>query len=164
MKKILVIGCPGSGKSTFARKLQKICQIPVVYLDRLYWNEDKTTVERDVFILKLKEALEMESFIIDGNYLSSMPLRLEACDTVFFLDYQAELCLESVRLRMGTPRPDMPWVETEEDAEFMEFIRDFSIHSRGEILKLLEKHREKNIFVFKTREEADSFLKSLKTE
>jgi hypothetical protein len=65
---------------------------------------------------------------------------------------------------MGTPRPDMPWVETEEDVEFMEFIRDFSIHSRGEILKLLEKHREKNIFVFKTREEADSFLKSLKTE
>ena len=50
MKKIIVIGCPGSGKSTFSKSLHKATNIPLYHLDRLFWNEDKTTVPKSVFL------------------------------------------------------------------------------------------------------------------
>ena len=87
-----------------------------------------------------------------------MEERMEACDTVFFLDYPTELCLASVEARMGKPRPDMPWMETEWDEEFREYIKAFGKETRPKILALLEKHKEKKIYCFKTREEAEKFF------
>ena len=83
MKKVLVIGSPGSGKSTFARKLQDITGLPLVYLDRLQWNADRTVVDRSVFLARL-EKLQMDAWIIDGNYACMLEMRLQVCDTVFF--------------------------------------------------------------------------------
>ena len=93
MKRILVIGCPGSGKSTFSGALQEKTGLPLIHLDRLYWNADRTTVEKEVFRRRLRDALEGETWIIDGDYASTMELRLQRCDTVFFLDYPADVCL-----------------------------------------------------------------------
>lgn len=162
MKKIIVIGCPGSGKSTFSRELHKITKIPLVHLDMLFWNEDKTTVERFVFLKKLEDALKKSHWIIDGNYASTMEMRLKECDTVFFLDYEKELCLKGIEERRGKNRPDIPWVETEEDAEFINFIERFNTQSRPQIIELLEKYSDKKLFVFKNREEADKFLRDFK--
>ena len=158
MKKILIIGCPGSGKSTLARALREITGIELFHLDMMYWNPDKTAAPKEVFRQRLGEAMEQESWIIDGNFASTMPWRMEHCDTVIFLDYPPEICLEGVRARMGKKRSDMPWVETEEDGEFMEFIEKFAEQNRPQILELLEKHPEKNIFILKNREEAEAFL------
>jgi adenylate kinase family enzyme len=161
MKKIIVIGCPGSGKSTFARSLHEKTGIPLCYLDMLYWNPDKTTVGRDVFRARLSEVLQKDNYIIDGNYQSTMEMRLEKCDTVFFLDYDLETCLSGVASRMGKPREDMPWVETEEDPEFMDFIKTYISNSRPQVLALLEKYKDKNIIVFKSREESTEYLQRL---
>lgn len=87
MKKIIIPGCPGSGKSTFARALQKQTGIPLFYLDRMNWNPDRTTVEKDVFLERLQEVLSREEWILDGNYGSTIELRLQACDTAFFLKF-----------------------------------------------------------------------------
>ena len=87
MKKIIILGCPGSGKSTFARALQKQTGLPVFYLDRMNWNPDRTTVEKDVFLERLQEVLNREEWILDGNYGSTIELRLQACDTAFFLKF-----------------------------------------------------------------------------
>ena len=105
MKKVLVIGCPGSGKSTLSRALQKRTQLPLFYLDRMNWNPDRTTVEREVFRKRLQAVLQQEEWIIDGNYASTMELRLQACDTVIFLDYPTQLCLDGVRERQGKCGP-----------------------------------------------------------
>jgi adenylate kinase family enzyme len=161
MERVVVIGCPGGGKSTFARALAEKTGLPLYYLDTMYWNADKTTVEREVFLARLAEALEKSRWIIDGNYLSTMERRMEKCDTVFFLDYPREVCLCGVEARMGKPRDDMPWVETEWDGEFRRLIEDFAVKSRPKILALLEKHAEKEIHVFRTREEASAWLMSL---
>ena len=68
MKKIIVIGCPGSGKSTFARALHNKTGIPLYHLDMMYWNADKTTVGKRAFLERLSAVLEREAWIIDGNY------------------------------------------------------------------------------------------------
>ena len=115
MRKVIIIGCPGSGKSTFARALQDKTGLPLFHLDIMYWNADRTVVSREVFRERLNTVLQQERWIIDGNYGSTMELRMEACDTVFFLDYPLEICLSGVAARKGRPRSDMPWEERVED-------------------------------------------------
>ena len=158
MKKVIVIGCPGSGKSTVSRALHNKTGIPLYHLDMMYWNEDKTTVEKSVFLERLSAVLEKDEWIIDGNYGSTMELRMAACDTVIFLDYPLEVCLDGIRNRRGKPRSDMPWIETEVDADFIEFIRNYTEQQKPKVLELLEKYGDKNIVIFKSREEADAFL------
>jgi adenylate kinase family enzyme len=158
MKRIIIIGCPGSGKSTFARELHKRTNLPLYYLDMLYWNADRTTVAKEEFRRRLGEVLEKDRWIIDGNYNSTMEMRMAVCDTVIVLDYPTEVCLAGIHARRGKVRPDMPWVETGEDAEFEAFVRQFREESRPKILSLLEQYREKEIHVFHDRAEADAFL------
>jgi len=158
MKKIIVIGCPGSGKSTVSRALHNKTGIPLYHLDMMYWNADKTTVEKSLFIERLSVVLEKDKWIIDGNYGSTMELRMAACDTVIFLDYPLDVCLDGIRERRGKPRSDMPWIETEEDAEFIEFIKNYNEQQKPKVLELLEKYSDKNIIIFDSREQADAFL------
>lgn len=159
MEKIIIIGCPGSGKSTFGRKLSSVTGLPLYHLDNLFWNEDRTTVTRDVFDKRLKEVMDKPEWIIDGNYSRTMEIRLKECDTVFFLDYPTEICLEGIEARKGKARSDMPWVEPDDnDEEFIAYIKSFNENNRPEIIELLEKYNMKNIVVFHNREEAEQFL------
>ena len=161
MQKVIVIGCPGSGKSTFSVNLHKKTSLPLYHLDMLYWNADKTTVEKAVFLNRLNKRLAENEWIIDGNYISTLELRLKYCDTIIFLDYPTDICLDGIKARQGKPRPDMPWVETEEDAEFIEFIKNFESETRPRVLELLNKYSYKDIYIFKNRTETEEFLNNL---
>ena len=101
-----------------------------------------------------------DRWIIDGNYSSTMEKRLAACDTVFFLDYPAEVCLDGVRNRRGTVRADLPWIETEEDEEFMDFIRNYERDNRPQVIDLLGKYPDKTAIRFTDRAQAETYLKS----
>ena len=160
MKKIMVIGCPGSGKSTFSRALHKITGIPLFHLDMLNWNSDRTTVDKSVFLERLLNTIQKDEWIIDGNYGSTIELRLQSCDTVIFLDYPLDICLEGVNKRKGKKRTDMPWIENEdeEDTEFIEFIVNYNSQSRPKVMELLDKYSYKDIFIFTNRNEANKFL------
>ena len=158
MKKVLIIGCPGSGKSTFARKLHARTGIPLFYLDMLYHRPDKTTSAPQEFDKKLEVILKQDRWIIDGNYIRTIPMRLEYCDTVFWLDYPLEVCLQGIASRFGKPREDMPWIETQRDEEFMEFVCEFPKVTRPKIAEVLEKNKDKHIVVFHSREEAEEYL------
>ena len=163
MKKIIVIGCPGSGKSTFSRALHKITGIPLFHLDMMYWNSDKTAVEKSVFRERLLKTIQKNEWIIDGNYGSTMELRIQACDTIIFLDYPSDVCLNGIKERRGKVRSDMPWIENEdeEDAEFIEFINNYNSESRPQVMELLKKYSYKNIYVFTSRIEAKGFLNQI---
>lgn len=161
MNRIMVIGCPGSGKSTFSKALHEITDIPLYHLDMMYWNADRTTVDKAVFREKLSGTIQKSQWIIDGNYGSTIELRLKACDTVIFLDYPVDVCLNGIRERRGKVRTDMPWIEKsdEEDAEFIEFIKNYNSQNRPEVMALLDKYSDREIYIFKSRDEADEFLK-----
>lgn len=162
MNRVLVIGCPGSGKSTFARALRDRTGLPLIPIDRLYWNADRTVVPPEVFRTRLARALALPRWILDGNRGSTMAQRMAVCDTVFFLDYPTSVCVSGVLARREQPRPDLPWVEPPDavDAAFMDSIHQYRTQSRPKVLHLLENHPEKAIHIFSTRAQADAFLGS----
>ncbi len=159
MNKVIIIGCPGAGKSTFARKLQDKTQLPLYYLDMLWHKPDRTHITREEFDARLKEIMATDRWIIDGNYMRTIPMRLKECDTVFLLDYPLETCLAGASERVGTKREDMPWTEPELDEEFKQFILDFSQEQLPVIYELLAEHADnKRIIILKSREEAENFF------
>ena len=164
MKKIIVIGCPGSGKGTFSRQLHLILGIPLFHVDLLNWNADKTTVTKELFHKRLNDVLKKESWIIDGNYGSTMAKRLQHCDTVYFLDYPTEICLAGMYERRGKIRTDMPWIESTDDvdADFISFIKEYNSVNRPKVLELLSLYVTKAIHIFHNRDEATEYISKLK--
>lgn len=161
MKRVLVLGSPGSGKSTFSRKLSKKTGLPNCYLDQLFWNADKTTVSREIFEKRLDKELTKATWIMDGNYSFTLKKRLEYCDTIFLLDYPTEVCLDGVRNRIGKVRPDMPWIEEKIDPEFMDYIKNFRIEQLPQEMAILNEYKDKKLIVFKNRNEANQYLSKL---
>ena len=162
MQKVIIIGCPGAGKSTFARALRDVTNLPLYYLDMIWHKPDKTNVTREEFDARLNQIIRGDEWIVDGNYQRTLEVRLAACDTVFLLDYPLEVCLAGAQSRVGTPREDMPWLETEFDEEFKQWIMDFPSMQRPQMDELLENYKEnKNIFVFKSRTEAAEYIESI---
>ena len=161
MQKIIVIGCPGSGKSTFSRALRDRLNLPLYYLDMIWHKPDKTNVSREEFDEKLSSILKEESWIIDGNFNRTLEMRMQACDTVFLLDFPVDVCLSGVESRIGKKREEMPWVEEEFDPEFKEWIINFGNDKLPYIYQLLEKYNDKNIVIFKSRSDISEYLSRL---
>ena len=161
MKKVIVIGCPGGGKSTFSRALQTVTGLPLHHLDQLYWNADRTAVSEDILEERIGNVLQQDAWILDGDYHRTLEMRLRACDTVFFLDYSAEICLAGITARLGVKRPDMPWVEEKPDPELFELIHAYSLEKKPDILRLLQQYPEKQIVIFRDRDDASSYLLNL---
>ena len=160
MKRVVVIGCPGAGKSTFSRKLAAKTGLPLHYLDMIWHRADRTVIGREEFDLQLGRLVKEDEWIIDGNYARTLPVRLAHCDTVVFFDLPSEICIEGARSRLGQERVDMPWTDDELDPEFLQWIADFPRNVVPEINRHL-KNYDKTIIRFHSREEADVFISAL---
>ena len=115
MKKIIIIGCPGSGKTTFAQKLSDKSRLPLFYLDAIWHKPDRTHISRDEFDARLGKILSLDEWIIDGNYSRTLERRIAACDTVILFDLPTDVCLEGAVARIGKKRPDMPFPIEEQE-------------------------------------------------
>ena len=158
MKRVIVLGCPGSGKTTFARELQRRTGLPLIHLDSIWWKADRTHITRSEFDQRLAALLGRDEWIIDGDYSRTYQVRVEACDTVIFLDYAQALCMAGIRARVGQARPDMPWTEDTLDPELVEEVRKYETVQRPVILELLRQHPEKETHIFRTRKESEQWL------
>ena len=154
----MVIGCPGSGKSTFARSLAEKLGISLYHLDAIWHRPDKTHITREEFDTRLAEIMTTDTWIIDGNYSRTVERRISACDTVFLFDLPTEVCLDGAIARLGKERDDIPWTEATLDSRLKQDIEEFSTKNLPTIYSLLEKYSDKNIIIFKTREAANIYL------
>lgn len=163
MERVIIIGCAGAGKSTFARGLRDVTGLPLYYLDRLWHRPDRTTVTRAEFDAGLEEILRRDRWIIDGNYRRTLEVRLRACDTVFLLDMPLEVCLAGAAARIGKRREDLPWLETEFDEEFRQWILHFPERNLPELYETVERYRQgRRTVVFRSREETETYLEELR--
>lgn len=165
MKRILVIGCCGSGKSVFARKLGEITGFPVTHMDLIFWKENWAHITREQMNKELEKIYPNETWIIDGNYSSTLENRIKQADTIFFLDLPEEVCIQSEKERRGKPRPDLPsYLKEEYDPEFEQFIKDFKTNERPFIFKLMNDYSNKEYIVFTSRDEVNNYIENYKNK
>ncbi|MDE6852296.1 MAG: adenylate kinase [Lachnospiraceae bacterium] len=162
MEKVIVIGSPGAGKSTFARKLRDAIHLPLYYLDQLWHKPDQTNISREEFDMRLEEWLQRDRWIMDGNYQRTLEMRMQVCDTIFLLDFPVETCLMGAKSRVGKKREDLPWVESEFDEEFRQEILAFPEKQLPQIYQLIGKYgKEKEVVIFRSREEVNRYLQEM---
>ena len=166
MKKILVIGSSGAGKSTFSRRLGKATGIEVVHLDRLYWMPNWVEPEKAEWREILDEITQSESWIMDGNYSGTLDFRMTRADAIIFLDLPRTLCvwrvLKRSTLYRKIKRPDMADGCAERfDWDFIKWIWNYPTRSRPKIEALLKRFQgEKKIIRLSSNREIESFFKN----
>lgn len=165
MKRVLIIGGNGSGKSTFAKALAEKTGLPCVHLDKILWCGNWEYLSHEEFDILLEAELEKDCWIIDGNYERTLEKRLQYCDTVFYFDFSTVSCLFGVTQRIiknyGRTREDMGGNCPEKfDFEFYKAVLRFNKRNRPKTKTLLEKYKP-NVIIFKNRKEAKRYLSSL---
>lgn len=168
MKKILVIGSGGAGKSVFARRLGTLLNLDVIHLDALYWHPGWVETPRAEWRKVIEELLRRDAWIIDGNYSNSLALRLEACDTAIFLDIARLICLwralKRAILYRGRSRPDMAEGCRERlDLEFIRWVWGYKSKTRPQVIEMLrQSSQSKKVIWLRSQAEVKRFLATAK--
>lgn len=167
MRRVLVIGCGGAGKSSFARRLGRAVGLPVIHLDALYWRAGWSPTPKDEWARTVDGLLAGDAWVMDGNYGGTLDRRLAACDTAVFLDLPRALCLWRVARRRVTfhrrSRPDVaPGCEERLDWEFVRWIWEYPTRRRPGILaKLAALRPGQRAVVLRSPAEVEAFLRRL---
>ena len=167
MKKVLVLGCCGAGKSTFSKKLQSILKLPLIHLDSYYHKPNWEEPEKDEWERIVYSLVQKPFWIMDGNFSDTMDLRIKNADTIIYLDYPTLKCFWRVIIRIfkyhGVVRSDMAKGCKEQfDLEFLHFVLTFNSKNRKRFIQKLNLIKEeKKVLVFKTDKQADSFLEQI---
>ena len=162
VRKIIVLGCPGSGKSTFSVKLHEKTGLPLFHLDNVWWNPDRTHVSRDEFDRRLEGIVRGDEWIVDGDYSRTYEVRIRASDAIVFLDFGEDECMKGISDRVGKKRDDIPWSENKLDPELVALVKKYKTENRPILTDLFKKYPEKRLIVFTSRKEADGWLYDLK--
>ena len=164
MKKVLIIGSGGAGKSTFARRLGEKTNLEVIHLDKIHWRPNWTEPPKDEWQKTVENALRGDAWIIDGNYSGTIEMRLAACDTVIFLDFPPVVCVFRVLKRVARfykkTRPDMAEGCREQfDWKFIQWVWNYPTRSKPKVEALLKRfENEKTIIRLKSKREVENFF------
>ena len=167
MKRVLIIGCGGSGKTTLATQLGEFLQLPVCHLDTLFWKPGWIPSTSEEFEERFRPILEEETWIMDGNYGGTLELRARYADTIIYLDLPTIVCVYSALKRVWEyregARPDMTVGNAERiDFEFLRWILTYRRSRRPKILKFLaELKGSKEVLVLESRKEISQLLETV---
>ena len=168
MRRVLVIGSAGAGKTTLAIRLGELLGLPVIHLDSLYWQPGWKETPKDSWRQIVAGLVQRKCWIMDGNYGGTLAERLKACDTVVFLAFSRYLCLFRVFrrgiLNWGKARPDLNpgCPEHFPDRGFLSWIWGFARSRTPGILEALRAcEPEKNIIILRSPSEVPRFLNTV---
>lgn len=168
MKRVLIIGCGGAGKSTFAIKLNKILNLELIHLDKIYWQPNWVETPRDEFRPIIKELIAREEWIIDGNYNNTLDMRLERADGVIFLNISTTRCLWNAGKRIIKERvfhikrvDEINRCPERFNYDFLKWIWQYNKKIRYEYLIKLNNIKNKKVYILNNYKEADLFLEKI---
>jgi adenylate kinase family enzyme len=170
MKKILVIGPGGAGKSTLANQLGRLLEIEVLHLDQIYWHPGWVEMPKAEWLRTIEGLLRRDAWIMDGNYSGSLEIRFAACDTVIFMDLQRVRCMCRVLKRRLThwnkSRPDMADGCPERlTLEFVWWIWNYTRRTKPKVVRMIESHAgEKKIVWLRSSSEVERWLKKIESD
>ena len=169
MKRVIIIGCGGAGKSTLARQLGALTGIPVIHLDKLFWKPGWVERTAEEFDPMVQEEMDKDTWIMDGNFNRTMPQRVQRCDTVIYMDFSRMACLLGVLKRVlttyGTVRPDMGEGCPERiDLDFLKWVWNYNQNKRESNYRLLNEATHAETIVLKNRRSVRRFLQQVEEE
>jgi adenylate kinase family enzyme len=106
-KRIMIFGIPGSGKSTFALKLSRLLDLPLFHLDKYFFTAGWQERNKEEFLNIQEKLVEQESWIIDGNAISSLEMRFSRADMILYFRFNRLLCLWRILKRLKDKNPQI---------------------------------------------------------
>ena len=167
MRRVLVVGSSGAGKSVFATRLAERTGLPLIHLDAIYWSPGWVKTPKDEWMRTVDGLLARDAWVMDGNYAGTMDRRLAACDTVVFLDLPRTVCLwRAIKRRIvfhGRSRPDMTEGCNERLSwQFIQWIWEYPGKRRpGMLAKLSALRPGQRAIVLRSTAEIETFLRTL---
>jgi adenylate kinase family enzyme len=166
MQRVLVMGCAGSGKSTFGRRLADKLGLPFVSIDQIYWQPGWREPKPEEFAAKMTREAEKPGWVMDGNYTTSGAgeLRRTRADTVLWFDLPRRVCMFSVIRRSATgygrvPPEMAPGCPEKFDWVFLRYVWTYRAAQRPKLLTYFSALRpDQRLVTFTTRAQADAFL------
>ncbi|WP_420628110.1 hypothetical protein [Candidatus Leptofilum sp.] len=168
MKRVLIIGSSGSGKSTLARQLGATLELPVIHLDRHYWHAGWVGTPADEWRKTVCRLVRRDAWIMDGNYRGTLNIRLQAADSVVFLDLPPWICaLRAIKRRIQyrkRPRPDIaegckePLLDPQL-FQFVQHVLNYPDRAKPFVMQQLNSSaNDKRIVLLKTTQDVNNFI------
>jgi adenylate kinase family enzyme len=153
MKKILILGSGGAGKTTFALQLASKLALPLYHLDALYWKPNRQKPTDDEWNQTIIELLKKENWIIDGSYFSTLHLRVPEADTVIYLDIPNYLCIWNILKRRlkyakwtGKTRPGLATHTSEKVYfSFLKWVWFYQKKEKPKVLQIIKQYKKTNV-------------------
>lgn len=170
MKKILIIGVNGAGKTTFAKQLSKILDIPLVFIDKIYRMDNWCLADREAADSIIHSVVKNDSWIIDGNNKSTLMDRLNCCDTVFYFDFNVVSCfincIKRTITNYGSQRDDVGGNNNIEkfDLQKLYFFKSvllFNKKNRKDYYEMIQSVQGLEVIIFRNRKQVDEYLNNL---
>lgn len=165
VKRISIVGGPGTGKTTLADKLSLLLNLPAIHLDGINYNanwEEIGKEKRDSIIL---EKIKQDEWIIDGNYSSTLQQRFESSDLVIWLDYSSFSIIKGVLSRyisnFNKEKQEIPGCKERISWEFLKFMITFRRKGRKRIAENIDKISKEKVIIFYNRKDLNEWLENI---
>jgi len=167
MERVVIIGCPGAGKTFLSRQIAEKTGLPLIHLDKIFHDKHFDYLnDKQAWLNKVKQLIKGKRWIIEGNYKSTFGIRLPAADTIIFMDYPRRMTIwRTLKRRVqyhNKVRPEMPegWKE-KIDWQFFKYVLRYQSTERRVVYEMLKEYRKKDVIILTSPNETKQFLKTL---